>query len=140
MIGLHSILQEHGGAIEYDLLTRGIDLHDFFTGRMTGRRLISLIKQLAEDPATNTHRRLGGPWSPEMMLLAAAVDDIRLGNFILAAANSPKGKNPLPLPVPIPRPGVEPQESSRTVKKFGKTNKSPQEVMEILKSFDPPEE
>jgi hypothetical protein len=113
---------------------------DFFRGRITARRMWVLIKGLVEDSRTNTSIAIGGPWNLEALLLAAAVDDIRLNNFILAAANSPKGKNPLPMPKPIPRPGVEELPSNTTSKKFGKTAKSPQEVAEILASFNPPEE
>lgn len=105
---------------------------------MSSRRLWSLIRQLVEDPESATRRSIGGPWKLDQLLLAAAIDDIRLGNYILAAANSPKGKNPLPLPKPIPRPGVE--EQGPETKRFGKTDKTPQEVISILQSFDPPEE
>lgn len=140
MISLLPILREHGGAIEYDLLARGIDLLDWFRGAMTSRRLWSLICQLVEDPNSATRRSIGGPWNLEQQLLAAAVDDIRLNNYILAAANSPKGKNPLPLPKPIPRPGVEDNGPGPEIKHFGKTDKSPQEVIAILQRFNPPEE
>ena len=99
-----------------------------------------LIKGLVADPTTNTHRSIGGPWSLDNLLLAAVVDDLRLGNYILAAANSPKGKNPLPMPRPIPRPGVEEQPSNTTTKRFGQTTKSPEEVRAILASFNPVEE
>jgi hypothetical protein len=107
---------------------------------MTARRLWVLIKGLAEDPSTNTARAVGGPWGLDTLLLAAVVDDLRLGNYILAAANSSKGKNPLPLPKPIPRPGVEDPPSNTTVKKFGHTTKTPEEVMAVLASFNPPED
>lgn len=140
MTSLLPVLREHGGAVEYDLLARGIDLLDWFRGSMTSRRLWSLIRQLVEDPNSATHRSIGGPWNLDQLLLAAVVDDIRLGNYILAAANSPKGKNPLPLPKPIPRPGVEDHGPGPEVKRFGKTDKSPQEVIDILQSFNPPEE
>lgn len=140
MMSLLPVLRQHGEAIEYDLLIKGIDFLDFFRGRMRARRLWVLVKGLIADPNTNTSRSIGGPWNLENMLLAAAVDDIRLNNFILAAANSPKGKNPLPLPSPIPRPGVEDQPSNTTTKKFGKTTKSPEEVAAILASFNPTEE
>lgn len=139
MISLLPILRKHGGAIEYDLARMGFDLLDWFRGRLTTRRLWALIRQLVEDPETNTARAIGGPWNFDRMLLAAIADDIRLGNYILAAANSPKGKNPLPLPKPIPRPGVEEQPSNQTIKRFGKTTKTPDEVKAILASFNPPE-
>lgn len=138
MISLLPLLRDYGGAIEYDLLSRGIDLLDWFRGDITSRRLWSLICQLVEDDSSATRRAIGGPWTLDQLLLAAAVDDIRLGNYILAAANSPKGKNPLPLPQPIPRPGVE--ERAPETKRFGKTDKTPEEVIAILNSFNPPEE
>lgn len=140
MISLLPILREHGGAIEYDLQRMNLDLRDWFRGSMSSRRLWCMINNLAHDPATNTYRSIGGPWNLETLLLAAVIDDVRLGNYILAAANSPKGKNPLPLPKPIPRPGVEEQPSNQTVKRFGQTTKSPDEVKAILASFNPPEE
>ncbi len=140
MISLLPVLRKHGEAIEYDLMCRGIDLLDFFRGSITPRRMWVLIKGLVRDSSTNTSREIGGPWDLETLLLAAAVDDIRLNNFILAAVNSPKGKNPLPMPKPIPRPGVEENSPNTTVKKFGATDKTPEEVREILASFNPPEE
>lgn len=139
-MGLLPLLRAHGGSIEYDLLTRGIDFLDFFRGRLSARRMLSLVRGLVNDPGTNTARAIGGPWDLQCLLLAALVDDARLNNYILAAANSPRGKNPLPLPKPIPRPGVEDSPSNTTTKKFGATTKTPEEVMEVLKSFNPPEE
>ncbi len=140
MISLLPVLRKHGEAIEYDLMRMGIDLLDFFRGRLSPRRLWVLIKGLANDTSTLTAQEVGGPWNLETLLLAAAVDDLRLNNYILAAVNSSKGKNPLPLPKPIPRPGVEDKPSNTTVKKYGSTTKSPEEVAEILASFNPPEE
>jgi hypothetical protein len=122
-------------------MIKGIDLLDFFRGKINARRMWVLIKGLVADPSTNTHRSIGGPWSLADLLLAAVVDDVRLGNYILAAANSPKGKNPLPLPKPIPRPGVTEHESDNvTTKRFGQTTKSPDEVRAILASFNPVDE
>lgn len=118
----------------------GIDLGDWFRGRLSSRRLWSLIVNLICDPQTNTARVTGGPWNMNTLLMAALIDDVRLGNYILAAANSPRGKNPIPLPKPIPRPGVEEQPSNVTTKTFGKTTKTPEEVAAILASFNPPEE
>jgi len=106
---------------------------------LSTRRLWTLIKGLVEDPRSNTSVAIGGPWNFDRLLLAAAIDDLRLNNYILAAANSPKGKNPLPLPKPIPRPGVEEQPSNQTTKRFGKTTKTPDEVKAILASFNPPD-
>lgn len=142
MISLLPLLREHGGAIEYDLSRIGIPLSDWFAHRLTTRRLIMLIKGLAQDPNTNTFRSLNGIWDTSALLMATLIDDIRLGNFILAAANSPKGKNPLPLPKPIPRPGVEedPNHGGKTTKRFGSTDKTPDEVRAILASFNPPEQ
>lgn len=140
MMCLLPILREHGGDIEYDLARIGIRLSDWFAHTLSTRRLIRLIKGLASDPNTNTFRALNGIWDTNAQLFAALIDDVRLGNYILAAANSPKGKNPLPLPKPIPRPGVEEQPSNQVVKRFGKTTKTPEEVKAILDSFNPPEQ
>lgn len=65
--GLHRLLTEHGGAVESDLSRyHGLHLADLFTGHLTVRRLLVLIKHLPEDSALG---RAMGRWTvPEYLL------------------------------------------------------------------------
>ncbi len=50
-------LRTYGEAIEADLLFRGVDLLDFYRGRITARRLAALIKALPPDSYTGSLAR-----------------------------------------------------------------------------------
>ena len=57
LTGLAVWLREYGEAIEADLAFRGIDLRDFYAGRMSARRLAVLVANLPPDTATVTRDR-----------------------------------------------------------------------------------
>jgi hypothetical protein len=74
------VLQRHHEALEIDLLGRGIDLLDFWRGRMTPRRLWLLIRSVLADPKSALYREvdpdgaMAAKWSPTDWLLADLYD------------------------------------------------------------------
>lgn len=79
-----------------------IPLGDVYAGRLSFRRLMSLVQNLPEDAAV--YRAERGPWGLVEQLLAAMVDETRVGNWQRAQIHT---KERLKLPKPIERPGVE---------------------------------
>jgi hypothetical protein len=64
--------------IEADLLLRGIDVFDWHQGRMSSRRLITLIGVLENDPDSSLAREWrDGDWSDREYLMAASVNELR---------------------------------------------------------------
>jgi hypothetical protein len=112
-------------AIEFDLLERQIDLLDFWTGRMSARRLSVLLRGLPVDSAyraavrddmtpeqraevvSTTDSSRHGRWSLEAMLAARNGD---LLSLLLWQNGGGKG----PQPEPFSRPGVAPQRAPFT--------------------------
>lgn len=87
-------------AIDYDLLTLGLDIRWVGTSDLTWRRLRSVITYLPSTSALG--RSVNGDaavWGTTEYLLAHAVDE-------LAAANWQRGGKG-PRPKPIPRPGAD---------------------------------
>jgi hypothetical protein len=123
-------MTEHGQALEADLLRYyGADLADIVTGRMSPRRLSSLVAGLPADSAT-VRATLGGDslWGLPEHLLARILDT-------LAGANWQRSGGKGQRPKPVPRPG-----SGHRIR-YGVTSASPGEVMEYLSQFQPiPEE
>jgi hypothetical protein len=66
------------------------------------RRLLSLVRNLPEDSAVYRSER--GPWGLGEQLLAALVDETRVGNWQRAQIHTKERLKP---PKPIERPGVE---------------------------------
>lgn len=64
--------------IEADLLLRGIDIYDWYQGRMSSRRLLNLIGVLEADEDSNLAReRRDHDWSLKQYLQAAQVNEMR---------------------------------------------------------------
>jgi hypothetical protein len=80
----------------------GEHLTGLYTGRLTFRRLLSLVRNLPEDAAVYRSER--GPWGLVEQLLAALVDETRVGNWQRAQIHTKERLKP---PKPIERPGVE---------------------------------
>ncbi|WP_136244764.1 hypothetical protein [Mycobacterium intracellulare] len=68
------MLAEHAEEIEADLYYRGIDIFDWYQGRISDRRMLALIKHLPEDSAFKTAAR--DDWPLEDHLAAATVNSI----------------------------------------------------------------
>jgi hypothetical protein len=99
---------QHAEAIEADLLRYyGVDLHDYHRGRLSARRLRVLIQHLPRDAALVRAVHGGdAEWGLAEHLLAAAVDQVALGNWLFATAHTPEQASPPDRPAPVPRPGI----------------------------------
>lgn len=107
---------------------------------MSARRLLVLVRGLANDPTSTFHRAVAGPWDLQSQLMAASVDSLRYANYLTARLNTPKGHDsPVAYPKPIARPGVKANNPENTITQ-GKTDLSPEEVAARLAAFNPPEE
>ena len=111
--GLALLLEEHGEAVEYDLLVMGRSLDDLGTPALTWRDLFVIVRQA---PPTSALARALEPdlaaWASGQVLadLTATVADL------LAAGNwQRQGKKSAPRPKRIKRPGQDNGE-----KKFGR--------------------
>lgn len=60
ILSLREFLTEHGEAVEYDLLTHGLDLRLLGTDRLTWRRLVVFVNQAATDERSALWRDLAG--------------------------------------------------------------------------------
>jgi hypothetical protein len=77
---------------------------------LSPRRLRVLIRHLPRESALV--RALHGDaaeWGLTEHLLAGAVDELAVGNWLFVTANSGERADPPPRPRPVPRPGVEPE-------------------------------
>lgn len=64
--------------VEADLLFRGVDVFDWYQGRMSSRRLLTLIRFLEADSDSNLAREWrDGDWSDREYLMAASVNEMR---------------------------------------------------------------
>ena len=98
-------MDEHGEAVEADLLREyGVDILDWYAGKVSTRRVLNLIRRLPAQ--SNTARATEGDealWGYKEHLLASILDVLQHLDWAFVAANS-EGKTGDP-PKPIPRPG-----------------------------------
>jgi hypothetical protein len=98
--------------VEADLLRfYRVDLLDYYRGTLSARRLRVLIRHLPRESALV--RALHGDvadWGLAEHLLAGAVDELAVGNWLFATANSDENADPPERPRPVPRPGAEEEE------------------------------
>jgi hypothetical protein len=99
--------------VEADLLRYyRVDLLDYYRGTLSPRRLRVLIEHLPRDAALV--RALHGEvaeWGLTEHLLAGAVDELAVGNWLFVAANSDENADVPERPRPVPRPGVDTTET-----------------------------
>lgn len=69
------LLREYAEDIEADLLFRGIDIFDWYQGKISNRRMLLLIRKLPVDSAFKTALR--GDWNIDQYLSAATVNELR---------------------------------------------------------------
>ncbi|GAA3136667.1 hypothetical protein GCM10010466_29350 [Planomonospora alba] len=98
---------EHSPAVEADLARfYGVDLVDLYRGRISLRKVYSLVSSLPYDSAT--HKAVLGEaaaWGSIEHLLAATVDELRVSNWLFQRVNFEQNP-PTPAPEPLPRPGL----------------------------------
>jgi hypothetical protein len=100
-----------------------VDVLDYHRDRLTARRLRVLIQHLPADAAlVRALRGESAEWGLTEHLLAAAVDELAVGNWLFASAHAPEHGDPPERPRLIPRPGVEddgdPEPASATPEKI----------------------
>jgi len=99
ILGLYGLLTEHGEAIEYDLLERGMRLDDLGTEALSWRDLLVLVRRWQVMPSTATSEAVHGTrWSVTDQLLALIFDVLNQANW------QRQKKRTAPKPKPLPRP------------------------------------
>jgi len=99
ILGLVRLLERFGEAIEYDLLTHGLNRADLGTLALSWRDLLVLVKRWQKLPGTALCEAINGVvWSTGDQLLAELLDSTHSANWQRA------GKKSAPKPKRIPRP------------------------------------
>jgi len=124
MTALIDLIDEHGPALEYDLMRCGSRLRDFPDNGVSWRDLLILVEQGQKDSASGLWRSLNPDWQwgTAEMLQALIVDELRYLQYITLAAH---GDNTAKPPKPIQRPGV----TDDTVKHGDKASSLPIDEM-----------
>lgn len=111
MTGLVLLIDEHGPAVEYDLIKLGLRLRQLGTDALSWRDLLVIVQHSDHRTALQASMQPdAAPWGLSEHLLAVLADAVIAGNW-MQSRDGQKNKN---RPKPIPRPGVEPVN-----KKFG---------------------
>lgn len=102
--GLAELIDSHGEAIEYELITRGLHLDDLGSAPLTWRDLKVLLRHLPPGNALQ-RERLGEAayWTADTYLLAVIGDALHAANWQRA------GDRHAQRPKPIPRPDQDGQ-------------------------------
>ena len=109
--GLVLLIEEHGPAIEYDLIKLGLRLRHLGSEALSWRDLLVIVQHSERGTALqNSMHPDAAPWGLSEHLLAVVADAVIAGNW-MQSRDGQKNKN---RPKPIPRPGVVPDK-----KKFG---------------------
>ena len=109
--GLVLLLEEHGPAVEFDLIRLGLRLRDLGSEAFSWRDLLVIVQNGGPDTAlARTMRPDEAPWGLSEHLLAVIADAVISGNWM----QSKDGQRNRNRPKPIQRPGVVPDK-----KKFG---------------------
>lgn len=108
--GLLRVIDEHGGALEYDLMTRCGATLDDVPARIPWTALRSFVTHLDASSALVKEQDpdIAGWQGTDRvpMLLADAIDAINVFRWQFECANTPKKKRRPKRPEPYPRPGV----------------------------------
>jgi hypothetical protein len=99
IVGLVRLLNEHGEAIEYELLTIGRNLEHLGTRHLSWRDLKVVVNQAP--PGGALHRSLdpkGWAWGADTYMLAGLVDLTAAANWQRAGDKHKKRPDPLPRP------------------------------------------
>jgi hypothetical protein len=111
MIGLVLLIDEHGPAIEYDLIKLGLRLRQLGTDLLSWRDLLVIVQHTERGSALSASMDPdSSTWGLSEHLLAVVADAVIAGNW-MSSRDGQKNRN---RPKPIPRPGIVPES-----KKFG---------------------
>lgn len=109
--GLVRLIDEHGPAVEYDLIKLGLRLRQLGSDALSWRDLLVIVQHSGRDSALQASMDPeNARWGLSDHLLAVIADAVIAGNWM----QSKDGQKNRHRPKPIPRPGVEPE-----AKKFG---------------------
>jgi hypothetical protein len=93
-----------------------VDVLDYHRDRLSARRLRVLVQHLPADSAlVRTLRGESAEWGLTEHLLAAAVDELAVGNWLFASAHAPEHADAPERPRQVPRPGVEDERDAEPV-------------------------
>lgn len=111
IVGLVQLIDEHGPAVEYDLIKLGLRLRQLGTEWLTWRDLLVIVQHSGNETSlfAAMHPDVA-PWKLSEHLLAVIADAVIAGNW-MQSEDARRKRN---RPKPIPRPGVTPEH-----KKFG---------------------
>jgi hypothetical protein len=129
LVWLARTLGEHFSAVESDLQRHyGVDLLDLYRGKLSIRKLLSLLSGLPRGSALHIATEgESATWGTNDYLMANAVDHLAAANWLFVQANSKKGaKNPRP--DPVQRPGSKKNDDTADDRRFA----SAQEVRAFL--------
>ena len=124
IVGLVQLIDEHGPAVEYDLIKLGLRLRQLGTEWLTWRDLLVIVQHAGND--TSLYMAMhpdAAAWNLSEHLLAVIADAVIAGNWM----QSKDGQRNRNRPKPIPRPGVEPEN-----KRFGGKAESMETIRDWL--------
>lgn len=131
------VLIRHSDELEADLLMHfGVDLVDFWGGKLSLRRVGVLIRRLlamhGRSAVSEAYLGEQAAWSNEAYIMADIRDSIEAGNYLFLSAHKSDGYR-MPDFKPYPRPGLD---SSLLVYKSDEPEAdwaSPQEISQLFK-------
>ena len=122
--GLVLLIEEHGPAIEYDLIKLGLRLRQLGTDLLSWRDLLVIVQHSPHGSALMAAQNPdAAPWGLSEHLLAVIADSVIAANW-MQSKDGQKNRN---RPKPIRRPGVEPDK-----KQFGGRAESIDTIREWL--------
>lgn len=124
IVGLVLLIDEHGPAIEYDLIKLGLRLRQLGTDALSWRDLLVIAQHSGHGTALQRSMHPdAAQWGLSEHLLAMVADAVIAGNW-MQSKDGQKNRN---RPKPIQRPGVKPEH-----KKFGGTAEDIESIREWL--------
>ena len=132
MIRTIHFLDEYAYEIEADFqdIYHGLDLLDLYRGKLSLRKVHSLIQRLLKMPGKSALLMAcdeTAEWGTTEHLLARLIDEVQIDFWAYASGMSDED---VPKPDPIPRPGVKEEEEPEE-KEFA----SPQQVAQFMASI-----
>ena len=105
ILGREALLEEHGEAVEFDLIARGLRLRQLGTDVLSWRDLLAIIRWLPTDSALlRSMNPDADRWKLSQYLLADMTESLRW----LMWSKTSDGQQGRNRPQPITRPGMKP--------------------------------
>ena len=113
---LAEIIEEHGKALNYDLMTSTRWTLADVGGELPWSALSAFVAYLPPGSALARSTGDDATWTRDQMLLALICDELAVANWLTVCRGQKKSKWPK-RPKPIPRPGVEKQDEGKRIGK-----------------------